>query len=233
MPIYRADIAQADPGLDLALLRISRQNDGRVIDPATLNLPFVELGDSAGLSLDDTITTVGYPDLGDSAVSVERGTVSGFTAEPSGGDKSWIKTSASIPGTMTGGGVYNSQGKLIGIPTTSPVIGLSPDAKCVTLQDTNSDGEMNSSDLCVPVGGFINSLRPSSFVRPLVRAASLNLNLVNLSQSVNQTSAHRNAEVQPTLFLSFRQSGRNAEQCRAQPADRERTASICFSTTRI
>ena len=48
MPIYRADIAQADPGLDLALLRITRQNDGRVIDPATLALPFVELGDSAG-----------------------------------------------------------------------------------------------------------------------------------------------------------------------------------------
>src|SRR5215813_12551627 len=60
VPIYRADIAQADPGLDLALLRIARQNDGRVIDPSTLNLPFVELGDSTGLKLDDTVTTVGY-----------------------------------------------------------------------------------------------------------------------------------------------------------------------------
>ncbi len=218
VPIYRAEIAQADPGIDLALLRIARQNDGRVIDPSTLNLPFVELGDSAGLSLDDTITTVGYPDLGDSAVSVERGTVSGFTAEPSGGDKSWIKTSASIPGTMTGGGVYNSQGKLIGIPTTSPVIGLSPDAKCVTLQDTNSDGEMNSADVCVPVGGFINSLRPSSFVRPLVRAASLNLKLDNLSQAVNQIAASGTPKFSRLFFSpSVNQAGMPSSVARNLP----------------
>lgn len=181
VPVYRADVAQASPGLDLALLRITRQNDGRIVDPATLALPFVELGDSEAVQLDATITTIGYPDVSDSAVSVERGTVSGFTAEPSGGAKSWIKTSASIPGTMTGGGVYDQQGRLIGVPTTSPIVGLSPDARCVTLQDTNADGAMNSSDICVPVGGFINSLRPSSFVRPLLRAASLDLQLETLS----------------------------------------------------
>lgn len=189
VPVYQAEIAQADAGLDLALLRITRQNDGRIIDPAALALPYVELGDSAALELDDTITTVGYPDVGDSAVSIERGTVSGFTAEPSGGAKSWIKTSASIPGTMTGGGVYDQQGRLVGVPTTSPVIGLSPDARCITLQDTNADGAMNSNDICVPVGGFINSLRPSSFVRPLLRAASLGLRLETLSPSGTQASA--------------------------------------------
>ncbi len=185
-PVYRAEIVEADPGLDLALLRITEQDDGRLIDPSTLALPFVELGDSTTLNLDDTITTVGYPDLGDSAVAEAMGTVTGFTAEPSGGDKSWVKTSASIPGTMTGGGVYNTQGQLIGVPTTSPVVGVSPDAKCVTIQDTNNDGQMNNQDVCVPVGGFINSIRPSSFVRPLLRAASLNLKLDNLSQPSSQ-----------------------------------------------
>ncbi len=195
VPIYRAEIAQADAGLDLALLRITQQNDGRVIDRTTLALPFVELGDSAGLALDETITVVGYPDVSDSAVSAERGTVSGFTAEPSGGAKSWIKTSASIPGTMTGGGVYNQQGLLIGLPTTSPVIGLSPDARCVTLQDTNADGAMNNSDICVPVGGFINSIRPSNFVRPLLRAATLNLTLT----SPSLPSAGASAGGEPTF----------------------------------
>lgn len=185
VPIYRAEIAQADAGLDLALLRITQQNDGRVIDPTTLTLPFVELGDSAALALDETITVVGYPDVSDSAIGVERGTVSGFTAEPSGDSKSWIKTNAAIPGTMTGGGVYNQRGVLIGVPTTSPVIGLSPDARCVTLQDTNTDGAMNNNDICVPVGGFINSLRPSSFVRPLLRAATLNLTLEGIDQAQN------------------------------------------------
>ncbi|MEP7290788.1 MAG: trypsin-like peptidase domain-containing protein [Chloroflexota bacterium] len=200
VPIYRAEIAQADAGLDLALLRITQQNDGRVLDPAALALPFVELGDSAGLGLDETITIVGYPDVSDSAVSVERGTVSGFTAEPSGGAKSWIKTSASIPGTMTGGGVYNQQGLLIGVPTTSPIVGLSPDARCVTLQDTNADGAMNNNDICVPVGGFINSLRPSSFVRPLLRAASLNLALDGISQAQGSTAIGGTATFERLLF---------------------------------
>ncbi|MCC6801320.1 MAG: trypsin-like peptidase domain-containing protein [Anaerolineae bacterium] len=189
VPVYQAEVAQADAGLDLALLRITRQNDGRIVDPAALALPYVELGDSDALALDATVTTIGYPDLGDTPVGIERGTVSGFTTEPSGGSKSWIKTSASIPGTMTGGGVYDQQGRLIGVPTTSPVIGLSPDARCVTLQDTNGDGAMNSSDICVPVGGFINSLRPSSFVRPLLRAASLDLQLDTIGVSGSQTQA--------------------------------------------
>lgn len=218
VPIYRADLAQADAGLDLALLRITRQNDGRVIDSATLALPFVELGDSAGLSLDDTITAVGFPDLGDSAVTVARGTVSGFTAEPSGGDKSWIKTSASIPGAMSGGGVYDEQGRLIGVPTTTPVVGLSPDAKCVTMQDTNSDGVMNSSDTCVPVGGFINSLRPSSFVRPLLRAASLNLTLNNLSQISGQTTSTGAPKFSRLFFSpSVNQAGMPASVVRNLP----------------
>ncbi|MFN8563079.1 MAG: serine protease [Anaerolineae bacterium] len=220
VPAYQAEIAQADAGLDLALLRITRQSDGRLVDPATLALPYVELGDSDALELDTTITTVGYPDLGDSAVGVERGTVSGFTAEPSGGTKSWIKTSASIPGTMSGGGVYDQQGKLIGVPTTSPVIGLSPDARCVTLQDTNGDGAMNSSDLCVPVGGFINSLRPSSFVRPLLRA-SLDLRLATLTASGGHSTAAGTPKFS-RLFFSPSVNGQDADQRRHQPARRNR-----------
>lgn len=200
VPIYRAEIAQADAGLDLALLRITQQNDGRIIDPSTLTLPFVELGDSQALALDETITVVGYPDVSDSAIGMERGTVSGFTAEPSGGAKSWIKTNASIPGTMTGGGVYNQQGLLVGVPTTSPVVGLSPDARCVTLQDTNADGAMNNSDICVPVGGFINSLRPSTFVRPLFRAATLNLSLTGVNQQQNTTTASGTPAFSRLLF---------------------------------
>ena len=201
VPVYRASIIQADPGLDLALLRITQQSDGRAVDPSALALPFVELGDSAAVTLDQTVTVVGYPDISDSPVSIARGTISGFTVEPSGGDKSWIKTSASIPGTMTGGGVYDQQGKLIGIPTTSPVIGLSPDARCVTLQDTNGDGAMNTSDVCVPVGGLINSLRPSSYARPLLRAASLDLRLNSVTQ-VNGQSFLSGTPTFSRLFFS-------------------------------
>lgn len=175
VPLYRAEIIQSDSGLDLALLRITQQNDGRLIDPNLLSLPFVELGDSSTVNLDSTVTIVGYPSFGDDPISIERGAVSGFSAEPSGGIKSWIKTSITIPGTMSGGGAYSSNGQLIGIPTTAPTTADSAGSTCLIFQDTNNDGLANSSDSCVPIGGTINSLRPSSFVSPLLRAASLGI----------------------------------------------------------
>lgn len=175
VPRYRAEIVQANNGLDIALLRITRQSDGRLVESNSLSLPFVELGDSSAVELDETLTVIGYPGISDDAVSIERGTVVGFTAEPSGGEKSWIKTSAAIRGTMSGGGAYNQQGQLVGIPTTAPLSAASPDATCITVQDTNLDGVINLTDSCIPVGGFINSLRPSNFARPLLRAATLGL----------------------------------------------------------
>ncbi len=188
VPKYRAEIAQANPGLDLALLRLSRELDGRLIEPDTLTLPFVELADSSRVQLDETITVVGYPGIGNDPVTLTRGTVIGFMAEPSGGEKSWIKTRAEIPGTMSGGGAYNQSGELIGIPTTAPITGQSASAACQPIQDTNLDGLVNSNDACIAVGGFINSLRPSNFARPLLHAASLGLSVETLTTTNSPAS---------------------------------------------
>lgn len=174
---YRAEIAQASPGLDLALLRITQELDGRLIEPGTLALPFVELADSSSVQLDETITVIGYPGIGNDPVDVRRGTVIGFVAEPSGGEKSWMKTSAVIPGTMSGGGAYNQAGQLIAIPTTAPITAGTLDTTCQPIQDTNGDSTVNDNDICIPIGGFINALRPSNFARSLLRAASLDLSL--------------------------------------------------------
>jgi len=188
IPKYRAEIVQADAGIDLALISITRQFDGRLVEPGALALPFVELADSSTVRLDQTIRVVGYPGIGNDPVEVQAGTVSGFAAEPSGGEKSWIKTRAEIPGTMSGGGAYDQDGRLIGIPTTAPLGLLSDNTTCLPIQDTNNDGLVTDGDTCIPVGGFINSLRPSNFARPLLRAASLGLSVVLPSQSTSQTS---------------------------------------------
>lgn len=177
VPTFRASILQANPGLDIALLQIDRQIDGRLINTVAMELPFVELADSSALRLDNTLIIFGYPDMGDSAVQVTRGTVTGFSAEPIGGNQSWIKTNVTLTGTMTGGGAYDQTGRLVGIPTTAPVIGVSPEARCLSLQDTSLDGVINSNDRCVPLGGTINALRPSNFASPLLRAATLRLDL--------------------------------------------------------
>ena len=175
IPTYAAEIVEASRGLDLAVLRITRYLDGRIIEPGDLQLPFVELGDSAQVALDDTITVVGYPDFGDAPVAVTRGTVSGFTAEARAGNRAWIRTRATIPGTMSGGGAYNRQGRLIGVPTIAPARVGGTTVDCRIIQDSNGDGRADASDQCVPVGGFISALRPSQLARGLVRAATLGI----------------------------------------------------------
>lgn len=184
VPKYRAQIAQVDRGLDLALLRITSEFDGRAIDPATLpTLPFVDLADSTALALDDTITFIGYPDIGNSSVTSVRGTVRGFIAEPSGGEQSWIKTSSVelVSGVMSGGGVYNDAGQLVGIPVSAPTVLQSLGSSCRRIEDVNADGVVDDLDACVPVGDNISVLRPSAFARPLIRSASLGLSADNLT----------------------------------------------------
>jgi hypothetical protein len=66
----------------------------------------------------------------------------------------------------------NDRGELIGVPTT---LGSGADAQepvdCRYVADTNRDGDINDLDSCVPVGGFINGLRPVNLAVPLARAA--------------------------------------------------------------
>lgn len=183
IPKYRAEVVQADNGLDLALLRITREFDGRLIGTSELPpLPFISLADSDDVRLDDTITFVGYSGVGNEAISTIRGTVRGFIAEPSAGDKAWIKTIATAPiaGVMTGGGAYNAQGQLVGIPTTAP-LAVDSGGNCLRLEDSNGDGVINNADVCVPLGNPISALRPANFARILIRSASLNLRVETLT----------------------------------------------------
>jgi S1-C subfamily serine protease len=200
---YQADTVQSDPGLDLALLRISRQIDGQLVERSSLALPFVELGNSDAVELDETITVVGYPGIGDDPIVLERGTISGFAAEPSGGDRSWLKTSANIRATMSGGGAFNQNGELIGVPTTAPLSSDSPAATCANVQDSNDDGLINDDDICISIGGFINLLRPSSFARPLLRAAQLNLQVEVPSQGQTPTTLLPVADPPRFRYLGF------------------------------
>ena len=175
VPIYLADLVAVDAALDLAVLRITRYLDGRLVQPSALLLPFVELGDSEALALGDAVTVIGYPGIGQDPVQVREGTVSAFMAEARTGSRAWIKTDASIPGMMSGGGAYNRAGRLIGVPTIAPAGTGGQTIDCRAVQDTNADGLIDSSDTCIPIGGFINTLRPARLARPLLRAAQFGL----------------------------------------------------------
>ena len=203
---YRAEIVQVDEGLDIAVLQITSDLGGRNIQQESLALPFVEMADSDAVDLDDTLVSAGYPGIEGEAVTTIRGNVSGFITEP-GADPSWFKfevraDQSRITGTMTGGGTYNQNGQLIGVPTTVPVVSSFSDINCVRIQDTNGDNRVNNNDICVPIGGEINTLRPSNYIRPLLRSASLGLNVEKITSDVVPSSIIDNPAFSNLIFAT-------------------------------
>jgi S1-C subfamily serine protease len=191
---YYAEVVGTNVGWDLAVLQINSELDGRPINPANLSLPFVEVGDSETVRLDDTIEVVGYTtpekdnQSGGIAKSV-RGTVSGFTAEARVGDRAWIKTRAPIPGDATGGGAYSVDGKLIGIPTIEPARSEGAIQNCRRIQDSTGDGRIDDQDVCIPVSGLINALRPTRLARGLILAAKLGISAQSMSAAPASSAA--------------------------------------------
>jgi len=221
IPKFRAEIVQFDIGLDLAVLRITQELDGRLVKNENLSLPFVEVADSAGAHLDDTITVVGYPGIANDPIDLSRGTINGFVTEPTrGSTRSWIKTTAVIPSVMSGGGAYNQDGELVGIPTSAPINRNAQNANCLPIQDTNGDGLINATDICITIGNFINVLRPSNFALPLIRAAALRLSLETLSTPFALQTAPQGSPNFKRLFFStsINEAGMPTSVVRSLPA---------------
>ncbi|MDO8616875.1 MAG: serine protease [Dehalococcoidia bacterium] len=165
---YVAEIAAVDYGLDLAVIRIVSDLDGNRVDEV---FPSVPIGDSENVDIGDSIRILGYPGIGGETITFTNGVVSGFTAERSVGGRAWIKTDATIAGGNSGGLAVDPNGRLIGVPT---IAGSGSESAafvdCRLITDTNRDGVVDESDTCVPVGGFINGLRPVNLAQPLIAA---------------------------------------------------------------
>ncbi len=168
---YIAEVLQADADLDIAVIQIVADLNGDALDPADLNLPAVALGDSNTLQLGDAITILGYPGIGGETITLTRGEVAGFTSEAGYGNRAFIKTSATIAGGNSGGLAANSGGQIIGIPSEVGYGGEGEVVDCRPLADTNRDGTINDNDDCIPIGGYINALRPIALAMPLIEAA--------------------------------------------------------------
>ena len=166
VPTYDAEVAAADTVLDLAVIRITATLDGSPLSEA---FPFAKVGDSDALDIGDDISIFGYPGIGGNTITFTSGQVSGFTGEAVLGDRAWIKTDATIAGGNSGGLAANEAGEIIGVPTRSGT--TSEIVDCRVIVDTNRDGVINDRDTCVPLGGFINGLRPIAFAAPLITAA--------------------------------------------------------------
>ena len=149
----------------LALLDL----DGSPVDAEDLDLPYTGLGDSDSLEVGDQINIFGYPGIGGETITFTSGNVSGFTHESGVQGRAWIKTDATIAGGNSGGTAVDEDGLLVGVPTQGGVTDEIVDARPVA--DTNGDGVVDGQDSAVPIGGFINALRPVNLALPLVEQA--------------------------------------------------------------
>ncbi len=171
-PTYVAQVVQYSPDLDLAVVRITHYLDGRAVDPAKLKLPALEVGDSDDLEIGDKLTILGYPGIGGETITLTDGNVSGFNRERGVEGRAWIKTDATIAGGNSGGTAVDEDGKLIGVPTQGGSGSGGDVVDCRYIADTNGDGVIDEKDTCVPMGGFINALRPVNLAKPLIELAS-------------------------------------------------------------
>ncbi len=169
--MFIADVVDALPDLDLAVVRITSDLSGQEIDPDSLDLPFIELGDSDTVEIEDVLRIYGYPTIGGNTITFTRGNVSGFDSERGVKGRAWIKTDATISGGNSGGTALNDAGQLVGVPTQAAVSSAQNVTDCRRIQDTNGDGRIDDSDTCIPIGGFINALRPVNLAREMIEAA--------------------------------------------------------------
>jgi len=169
--MFIADVVDALPNLDLALVRITSDLSGQEIDPDSLDLPYIELGDSDTVEIEDVLRIYGYPSIGGNTITFTRGNVSGFDSEEGVKGRAWIKTDATISGGNSGGTALNDAGQLVGVPTQAAVSSAQNVTDCRRIQDTNGDGRIDDSDTCIPIGGFINALRPVNLAREMIEAA--------------------------------------------------------------
>jgi serine protease Do len=184
---YFAKVKAVDGYVDLAVIQITTTMDGADVSPNSLNLPFVQLGNSDDLHIGDHINIYGFPGIGGKTITFTDGSVSGFTQEDKLGDRAWIKTAATIAGGNSGGLAANDAGFIIGVPTSASAGTGGNVTDCRVIQDTNGDGVIDSRDSCIPIGGFINGLRPINLALPLIKAAQAGQEYASPFSSPSQT----------------------------------------------
>ncbi|TNM37613.1 trypsin-like serine protease [Nocardioides albidus] len=116
---YRARVVQADGELDVAVVQIYADEDGKELDDE-LHLPTVPIGSSGDLRAGDSVTVLGFPAVaGDGkSITVTTGVISTVLDDPDLGPRSELDTDARIAPGNSGGTAINDDGELIGIPTS-------------------------------------------------------------------------------------------------------------------
>lgn len=119
-PLYRARVVEADGYLDVAVIQIYANADGSALE-GELDLPTVEIGDSADLRSGDDISVLGFPGvaLSEDTVTVTRGVIATLVHDPGLGEVAEFDTDARISPGNSGGMAIDNDARLIGVPTAT------------------------------------------------------------------------------------------------------------------
>lgn len=119
--LYRAEVIDAAPERDLALLRITEGRYGQPV--GSTRFPFIELAADQRPPIGSPLRMIGYPSIGGTGsratITLTRGTVAGYYRVPFG---ELIKSDAEINEGNSGGAALDESYRLVGLPTE--VVGL-------------------------------------------------------------------------------------------------------------
>ncbi|WP_161791236.1 trypsin-like peptidase domain-containing protein [Streptacidiphilus jiangxiensis] len=118
---YRARPVAVDGYLDLAVVQIYADAAGKPVDPSTLRLPALTIGDSGALQLGQPVTVLGFPGVAESdSISVTSGVLSTFVPDPlhhAADPRFELETTARLAHGNSGGAAIDAGGRLIGVPS--------------------------------------------------------------------------------------------------------------------
>ncbi len=216
VPSYFAKVLAADGTLDLAVIQIDRMLDGTPVKPGSLNLPYVNIGDSDKVKFGDPIYVFGFPGIGGDTITYTSGSVSGFDSMDPLGIRAWIKTDATIAGGNSGGLATNTDGEIIGVPTRLGTSSAARVTDCRVIADTNGDGVIDNNDTCVPTGGFINAIRPIKWALSMIKSSQTNVAYVS-PYDQPQIEPTRQSSASEDFALNNWSTAIDSDNCPVQP----------------
>jgi hypothetical protein len=133
-PTFTAEVLAVDGYLDLAVLRIVADAQGRPLPNGT-TFPFVPLGSIADVDIEDDLTVFGFPSgAGGEVVAVAPGSVRAFLPDPRGRapePRFLLDTTADFSTQSSGGMAVDNAGRLVGVASTRPAAGDPAGARVV------------------------------------------------------------------------------------------------------
>ncbi|WP_406031670.1 FHA domain-containing protein [Nocardioides sp. NBC_00163] len=127
-PDYIAKVIESDGEVDSAVVQIVADGEGNAVNPSSLDLPTISLGDSNAVDRGDFIATIGFPMLPKESFADKEGvlfqpptvaegnvaTILSFEGE----DRAVFDVTARISSGNSGGAAVNDDGELVGVPTS-------------------------------------------------------------------------------------------------------------------